>query len=480
MRRWFNDIFPEDASIRYQNKFYKLMVEYLGDEILVTDSNGIVIYANPTAAAIIGIPINKLIGKNTKDLMTEGYVDTSVSEKALEKRCTTSILQKLHTGKTVLATSVPIFDDEHEKINMVITTSKDIEEINNMISMIEDQKQELKLRDETIKGLQDDMFENIGFITHDSLMENIKDTLVRIAPLDVTVLIEGETGVGKDVAAKSIHKFSNRKDKPFVKINCGTIPENLVESILFGYDSGAFTGAEKGGKHGKLEMADGGTLFLDEIAEMPLSSQTKLLEFIQDGVFSRVGGTDIISVDVRIIAATNADLKSLCNSGMFRKDLYFRLNVIPLYIPPLRERSGDVITLTKYFITNLNKKYRGHKAISAPAMHLLLTHPWPGNVRELENTLERIYIMSQGASIEQEAVRDVLNDNMAFANPEAALNSISQPVPSGASFKEARTEFENRLVNEAYEMAGSTYKAASLLNIDQSTVARILKRQKQD
>ncbi|MDR1797425.1 MAG: sigma 54-interacting transcriptional regulator [Clostridiales Family XIII bacterium] len=476
MDRTLSTLFPESDSIKSQNAFYKLMVEYLGEEVFVTDGKGVVIYANPASAALINIPITKLIGKSVKELIREGYIDMSSTMTVLEERRTVSVLQKLRTGKTVLTTSVPVFDEDRDKIIMVLTTSKDVDEINDMIYTIEQQQEILKIREEEIEGLRQDVFENIGFITNDEIMSSLKETLLRIAPLDVTVLIEGETGVGKDVAARAIHQFSGRRNKPYVKVNCGVIPESLAETELFGYEPGAFTGAEQGGKRGKIEIADGGTLFLDEIAELPLATQVKFLEFIQEGTFTRVGGNKVISVDVRIIAATNANLKDLCNSGQFRKDLYFRINVIPLHIPPLRERTGDVQSLVKYFIANLNTKYRSLKSISTPAMHLLLTYPWPGNVRELEHAVERIYVLTEGTRIEREMVQEVLEESRDLAYTTGAIDEF---VLGGGTLKETKQEFERRLVQRAYEITGSTYKAADLLKVDQSTVVRILNRGKQ-
>ncbi|MDR0519012.1 MAG: sigma 54-interacting transcriptional regulator [Clostridiales Family XIII bacterium] len=477
MERWFDKIFPVGDPANQQSRFYKFMVESLGDEILVTDSRGVVIFANPASTTLIGLPINELIGKRTSELVDEGYFSVSSTDEAIKAGRTVSVLQTMRNGRTLLATSVPIFDNDYDKLNMIITTSKDIDEINDLLTTINRQEQELKLRGEALDALREDIFDDVGFITRSAQMTGIKDLLVRIAPLDVTVLIDGETGVGKGLAARSIHRFSKRKNGPFVRINCGAIPETLMESILFGYDSGAFTGAEKGGKHGKLELADGGTLFLDEISELPLASQVKLLEFIQEGVFSRVGGGGEKKVDVRIVAATNADLRERCDAGLFRKDLYFRLNVIPVHLPALRERAGDIDTLVTYFISKLNVKYRTVKTISTPAIHALMAYSWPGNVRELEHVIERLYVTSEDIRIEKENVDEALREGATKGEEPLPVESV---VLSGASLTEACRQFKDRLVKKAYEMTGNTYKAASLLKVDQSTVVRIMNRTKEN
>jgi len=472
MENIYENLFPTQDSIRYQNNFYKLMVEHLGEEIFVTDGKGTALFANPASANLIGAPIDQIIGKSVHDLVKEGMISESCSLEVLKKRKPVSILQRVRDGRTVLATGVPIFDDDHDEIILIITTSKDVDEINRLLLRLERQEKELLRKDEAIEDLRADIFASIGFVTGDESMRSIKDTVARIAPLDVTVLIEGETGVGKEFIAKSLHRFSNRKDQPFVKINCSTIPENLVEAELFGYEGGAYTGARKEGKRGKVELADGGTLFLDEIGDMPLATQVKLLEFIQDGTFSRVSGTERNKVDLRIVAATNADLKLLCERGMFRKDLYFRLNVIPVHIPPLRERIDDIRVLSRYFLNNLNAKYKMVKTLDSKASDVLLAYAWPGNVRELEHIMEHAYVLCEGNRI----TRDAMDGIIRVAAPEnAMIGSFDMEL---RPLKEVRAEVEQRLARKAYELTGSTYKAAKLLQVDQSTVARILKKSK--
>ena len=227
-------------------------------------------------------------------------------------------------------------------------------------------------------------------------MEELKYLARRIAVVDSTVLIQGESGVGKGLLSEYIHRNSMRKNGPFIKINCATFPENLIESELFGYEPGAFTGASKQGKVGLIELSDKGTLFLDEIAELPLTLQAKLLNVLQDKIITKIGSNEFIKVDTRIIAATNNNLKSMVKEGKFRLDLYYRLNVVEIEIPPLRQRKDDIIPLTKVFLDKINDRYKLSREISPNAMKVLLAHDWPGNVRELENEIERAAVICQG------------------------------------------------------------------------------------
>ena len=234
-----------------------------------------------------------------------------------------------------------------------------------------------------------------GFIGKTVAVQQIFQTVQKIAPTDSTVLITGETGVGKEIIARALHLSSRRRDHPFVKINCAAIPENLLESELFGYEKGAFTGATTS-KPGRFEIAHLGTLFLDEIGEIPIHLQAKLLTVLQDKSFERVGGVKTTKVDVRIIAATNRDLQSAAQSGKFRLDLFYRLNVVPIHIPPLRERKDDLIPLIDYFLKKFGAKYQKRVAdVSPDVVAALGSYEWPGNIRELENVLERMVLMSE-------------------------------------------------------------------------------------
>jgi transcriptional regulator with PAS, ATPase and Fis domain len=453
----------KDIKKRYDKSFYKMMAENFGDEIFVTDGDGMVLFVNLEAAKVIERPVNEIVGRHVTDLVEEGFFRPSSTVEALRQRKTVNIIQELNNGKKVLCTSVPVFDDMQEKIRMVISTTKDVDELQEILDTVKKQNEELE-------NLRDITFEEAGLIAGTDKRNNIRELIARIAPLDIPVLIQGETGVGKEVAARSIHQLSRGKNKPMVKINCGIIPENLIESELFGYEPGAFTGAEKSGKRGKVEMAEGGTLFLDEIGEMPLSLQVKLLDFLQDGSFTRVGGTERHKVSTRVITATNRDLKEMCREGSFRMDLYYRINVVPLNIPPLRERHDDIDALAKHFLTGCNEKYHRRKTFSDKAKEAMHCYDWPGNIREMEHVIEHVYILSFGEIITEKDVNEALYGfNSEKNNQKVVLKGI---IP----LKEAKNEIERQLVTQAYSQYGSTYKAAEALQCDQSTVAKILKK----
>jgi len=460
-----DNIYPNFEE--YDKQFYKLVFEYLGEEIFVTDKDGKTLYVNPASVKTIGKPYEQIVGRNVGELVKEGYFSVSSTMEVMKKKKTVNVIQKVLDGRTLLATGVPIFDN-HGEITMIISTSKDIDEINELMHKVEKQAEFIEKNINELNNLKDSIFENEGFISNDPAIKKIKNVITRIAPLDIPVLIEGDTGVGKEVAARSLHRFSNRNNGPFIKINCGAIPEQLMESELFGYESGAFTGAAKGGKKGRVEMANMGTLFLDEIGEMPMALQVKLLDFLQDGSFTRVGGTKRLKVDNRIITATNRDLKKMCAQGQFREDLFYRLNVIPFHIPPLRERPDDIDVLAKYFISKYNSKYHYNKRMEDGLNDVLKAYPWPGNCRELENVLERAFVMSDEYVVTNEDLKQILKDNGPSTESKNIIDLEIMPL------KEAKWALEKHLVYKAYEKYNSTYKVAQVLQIDQSTVVKLL------
>lgn len=463
-----SDISPIFLDEKYEEQFYKLVFEYLGEEIFVSDGNGKTLYVNPASVKTIGKPFDQIVGRNVEELVKEGYFSVSSTMEVMKKKKTVNVLQKLIDGRTVLATGVPIFDKETGEILMIISTSKDVDAINDLMHTVEKQAAVIQKNIEEMNHLKDSIFEIEGFISNDPIMSNIKTIITRVAPLDVPALIQGNTGVGKEVVARTLHRFSNRSKGPFIKINCGSIPEQLIESELFGYESGAFTGAAKGGKKGRVEMAHMGTLFLDEIGEMPLSLQVKLLDFLQDGTFIRVGGTTRLKVDNRIVAATNRNLKKMCAEGQFREDLFYRLNVLPIHIPPLHERPSDIEVLAKYFMSSCNSKYHCNKQMEEGLVGVLKAYGWPGNVRELQNVMERAFVMSDEQIVTKEDLKRILDEEK---QPEAIGKFIGMEI---MPLKEAKWMLEKQLVGKAYEMYRSTYKVAEVLQVDQSTVVKLL------
>jgi nitrogen regulation protein NR(I) len=308
-------------------------------------------------------------------------------------------------------------------------------------------------------------------------MRTIYEMVARVADSPSTVLITGESGTGKELIAKALHRGSSRRDKPLIKVNCAAIPKDLVESELFGYERGAFTGAV-GSKPGRFELADGGTLFLDEIGEVPVEMQVKLLRALQESEFERVGGIKTLRVDVRLIAATNRDLKALIAEGKFREDLYYRLAVVPIVLPPLRDRREDIPLLVRHFVEKydqrLGKKVAG---IEDEALQLLLGYSWPGNIRELENLMERSVLFADGPLIQASALPDSLRERgPQAAVPIAAVGPLGAiAAPSGASMKEivrqAQAELEKELITRALEeTGGNVTRAAKRLQISRKSL----------
>lgn len=445
---------------------YEQIFQGIEEEIFVTDQNGYILRLNPAAERVCQINSADVVGKHVTELEKERIFSASITMQVLLQKKKVNMMQELKSGKRVLATAIPIFNDEGE-ITRVIATSKDIVEINKLKAQIEEKINEIERKNEELTLLREEIFGQVSFIYQSSAMNHIKDIIAKIAPMDLTVLIQGESGVGKEVVTKTIHFLSKRKEQPFIKLNCSLIPENLIESELFGYESGAFTGANKGGKIGKIELANNGTLFLDEIGELPLRVQVKLLDFLQDRQIDRVGGTKKVKINTRVVAATNRDLLQMVHEGHFRKDLYYRLNVVPIVIPPLRERKEDIPALIRYFLDKFNAKYGLNKKLTPEIIRAFYHYEWPGNVRELEHVMERIIVINELETITLDYIQSILD-----VKPDQGKVICTDIIP----LKLAKKEVEQHLVKTAYAMYKSTYKVAKVLEIDQSTVVKLLKK----
>jgi sigma-54 dependent transcriptional regulator, flagellar regulatory protein len=314
-----------------------------------------------------------------------------------------------------------------------------------------------------------------GIIGKSPKMQQIFKLVTRVAQSDSTVIINGESGSGKGLIARAIHRNSKRKDKPFITINCGAIPENLLESELFGHVRGAFTGATAS-KTGKFELAKGGTVFLDEIGDMSPSLQVKILRVLEEKEFEQVGGVKTLSAEVRILAATHRNLETLVKEKTFREDLYYRLNVIPVKVPPLRERKSDVSLLVLHFLSEFNEKCAtAVHEISTDAMNLLKQHHWPGNVRELKNMVERFVVLKGEGIIEAQDLPDDIMMNRKNATSLPAVE-ISE---EGISLNTAVTEFEKKLILESLHQTNwIKNKAAKLLKLNRTTLVEKIKRYK--
>ncbi|MDD2510147.1 MAG: sigma 54-interacting transcriptional regulator [Syntrophomonas sp.] len=428
------------------------------DGLYITDGEANTLRLNEAFERILGVKAEECIGRNMKELVAEGVYSRSGTLLALEEQGPVTITLQAKTGKTALVTSTPI-RDEHGNIILVVTNVRDISELNELEEKLghaeglsrffQSELQEMKLRTQCV--------------IHSSKMRELISMVVRVAAVDSTVLIQGESGVGKELVANTIHSNSNRREQPMIKINCGAIPENLLESELFGYEPGAFTGASKQGKVGMFEVADQGTLFLDEIGDLPLGLQVKLLRVLQDKEILRVGGTKPIKVDVRILAGTNYNLLEMVDKKLFRKDLFYRLNVIPITVPPLRERRDDIPILANHFLDNFNQKHGLNKKLSGSILAYFMEYDWPGNVRELENLIERLVVTSLNQTI-------TAHDLSAWSElkPQNKSDDEHGIVP----LQDALEKTERRILENAFSVCKSTYEVARALGISQPTVVR--------
>jgi len=337
--------------------------------------------------------------------------------------------------------------------------------------------QDLQAENSQLKRTLNQRYGYENLIGNSEGIQKVCSLIEKVAETDSTILILGESGTGKELVARTIHYNSPRKNKPLIPINCGAIPETLLESELFGHEKGAFTGASTT-RIGRFELADGGTIFLDEIGDMSPTLQVKLLRVLQQREFERVGGVRTIKVDVRIIAATNIDLEHAVHEGKFREDLYYRLNVIPVVIPPLRERADDIPLLMDHFLSHFNKsKKRDIKGFSPAAMDILISYPWPGNIRELENLVERLIILKGNGTICPDDLPEKFISHT--LNNEGALH-ITLP-ETGVNLKDVVEEFENNLILQAMQKAqGVKNKAAQLLSLNRTTLVEKLKKKKLD
>lgn len=463
-----------DLSKRDLEKLFKIIVkfrtEYLDDEFIfdnifdlltVSDKNGVLIKTNSAIEKQFGLKRELAIGTNVEDLETNGILTKSVTKEVLKKGGPHTLVQDTKTGHRLLVTSTPVYDQNGE-LYKIFNISKDVTSITTLEGKLQE-AEELISEYEKQSIFSDP---NNKIITSNITMQNALNTVMQITEVDSTVLIEGETGVGKDVMAKRIHDTSINRNGPFVKVNCGAIPDSLIESELFGYEKGAFTGALQQGKQGLIAAAEGGTLFLDEIGELPLNMQVKLLDLIQTKTYYAIGSVKPITANIRIITATNRNLVQMVKGGRFREDLYYRLNVVPLYIPPLRERRSEIPRLTNEFLKRFNEKYNKKKHVSREAMAVITNASWPGNIRELENMIERLVVTSPSSVITVDNLPESIRN--ATSNENAVEIKIHKIIP----LKDAQQEMENAMFEKALEIFPNKSVAADVLGIHRTTFSR--------
>jgi len=444
------------------------IIDSSSDGLFVCDASANVIRMNPASEKIHNLSASKIVGRNMRELIEDGFISRSAALEATESKRRVSLLQD-KDGHKLISIATPVFDDQGE-LNRVVVSERDITEIDNLQRELE--KQEAikdSFRDQMV-AMQQTELDSQQIIARSPAMVRALQQSIKVAKADSSVLILGESGVGKGLIADLIHKNSVRAEQPLIKINCGAIPESLIEAELFGYEKGAFTGALASGKPGHFELADKGTLFLDEVAELPLSSQVKLLRFLEDGRITRLGDTKSRTVNVRVLAATHQDLEKMVEQSRFRLDLYYRLNVIPIQVPAVRDRHDCIIPLIRHYIDQFTRKTGSRRRLTRAALDSLSVYPYPGNVRELMNICERLVVMSETELID-------LSDLPTQVTSHAQQNEFSNAnLPPGTSLQQALDQVEKELLKKALQQFHNQTEIAQALDVNQSTIARKLKK----
>ena len=465
-----------EACIQYQDQNtldFKEIANHLNDGIYISDGLGETLFINKAYTRMTGIKPEMVIGKNVKEI-AEKYMlyKNAVTMKVIqEKKRVDSIGESLINNQRMLITGNPIFDRNGD-VKMVVINNRVLTDLETLMEQLDSTKDKLQIYSEEnrkknseINHFRKTQREAKYYIGQGEHFNALKRLIDQIAPTDATVLITGPTGTGKEVIANEIVRTSERRDRPYIKINCSAIPGNLLESELFGYEKGSFTGANKEGKLGLFEIAHTGTLLLDEIGDMPLDLQSKMLRVLQEHEVKRIGSYKSIAVDVRIIAATNKDILHEVKQGRFREDLYYRLNVIPMKLMPLCERPDDLELFSHHFLAEYNKRYKKSLQIDDIALRLLKNYEWPGNIREFKNIIERVVIISN-------------HSDEIYAHLQNMLQVDPLPIKMAfeKSYKEMVQDYERQLLSRALKEFKTTTNAAKHLKLDQSTIVK--KRQK--
>lgn len=392
-----NNVITTDASVinSWDNGFLYEILNNISDAVMVNDADAVIVYVNKAYENILGIPSDKAIGTKLREV-EPGAIAIKVMETGVASH---NIVDYIRTANiNAVGFSFPIYDS-YGKLKGSVSIFNDVSEIKKLTDELHRTKEVTRYyQHELEKRHLPSSFSE--YICSNSKTKEMLFLASKVAKTDSTVLIRGESGVGKEVLARAIYNECKRNKMPFIKVNCASIPENLLESELFGYDEGAFTGAKRGGKLGKFELAQGGTIFLDEIGDMTFNMQAKILRVLQEKEIERVGGTKTVSLDVRVIAATNRNLESMIQEGTFRSDLYYRLNVVPLNIPPLRERKDDIILIARNIMEKFKNDNDETVPLSSDVIRILQNYDWPGNIRELQNALEHASVVRSTNKIE--------------------------------------------------------------------------------
>jgi PAS domain S-box-containing protein len=451
------------VALKAANNELNEIIELSADGLVSLDHTGMILRMNKAYEKIVGIKAEDYLGKPAKLIQERGHLPDLVSKYVLKDLKPKNIFVKLK-DKEVLLTGRPVFNEEGALIR-VVANIRDLTELNHLKNTLKDYHELTHRYEAEIQRLRAREFET-EIVGHSSETQRSLELAIQASMVDSTALICGETGTGKELFAKTIHKLSKRANGPFIAINCSALPETLLESEIFGYERGAFTGAHKEGKIGLFEAAQGGTLFLDEISEIPPAMQVKLLRVIQDKKLRRLGSHQEKEIDIRIIAASNKDLKEQIRAGRFREDLYYRLNVIKIVIPLLRDRKEDIPLLAAHFLEKFNKKFNRQKKLTPQTLSMLVAYDWPGNVRELENVIERFVVLSD----------DLLLESSVMAGEVGVERMLGADLPGLRHLLESA---EKDIILNAYRECGSTRRMAQKLGISQATIVRKLKKHKE-
>ena len=461
-------ISTELETYRKLNEELDAIINTSYDGFWICDHEGKVVRVNKASADISGVKPEEVIGKKMTELVREGLVNRSVTLEVIKKKSTVTLVQEQKSGKLVLSTGSPLLDPEGN-VRLVVVNERDLTELRNLrLELAESRSLNDRYRSE-IKSSDDQKSLRSNIVIRDPSMQLVFDTAIRVAKVDSSVMIHGESGVGKNHFAKLIHQASDRRNGSFVRVDCAAIPESLIESELFGYEAGAFSGALTKGKAGLFQMADKGTLFLDEVGDIPLNVQVKLLRFLDDKTVVRLGGNIAKKINTRVIVATNRNLDEMIEAGTFRKDLFFRLNVVPLTIPALKERPEELPHFLSFFLEKFNLKCHCRKVLSSIATKYLCSYSYPGNIRELSNIMERLVVLSPDDTIDEEDIPHHIKTT-GFQSNKVELSN------DGWNMSQAVARMEKELITRAIQTFGSQRKAAQPLGVDQSTLARKLKR----
>lgn len=460
----------KDISIKEKYEFYEDVFDNMPDALYVLDDKGNMIYVNYAMIKKFDIPRDELLRYNVFDMYDDGLIDYVISKNVYEQKKEVVMCQKIFNshGKELMqmVSQMPILNDKGD-IQYIIGVMRDMEELIGYYYDALNKYQTLK----DIGSKRSD--DNKLLVYNSPQMSDLIRILNNVAPTDANILVQGESGTGKEVLAEYIHQMSERRDKEMVRINCAAFPETLLESELFGYEKGSFTGALGSGKKGLIETADGSTLFLDEINSLPLVLQGKILRTIETKMVQRIGSDRPKKIDFRLIAATNEDLSECIKKKTFRADLYYRLNVIPAIIPPLRDRPSDIEPLIEYFLNKYCKKYGKEKTFGPEAMNVLKNYSWPGNVRELKNFVERIVLISASSVYCIKSIPpQMLNGQLLSPSSSGNGGNSGCQFDIRMSLEENLNAFEKQIIESVVQQYGSGKSAAEVLRVNQSTISR--------